>query len=90
MTDQPQAAYEPDSTPNVLGAEVGMDHKPASHPITPTPVGETLLDPESGETYHIEPRDDGRPVPLQIGANEGTDRPQSVDKSGDKPKEETQ
>jgi hypothetical protein len=64
-TDKTHAAFDPDSTPNVLVGDVDQDIEVVTKPpIAPTPVGETLVDAESGEVRHVAANDDGTPVQL--------------------------
>lgn len=75
MTETPSPAYDPDSTPNALGAEVGMDHLPTGVPTAPYPHGETFTDAESGEVRHVPvPVDDkGTPTGTSVGLKIGED-----------------
>lgn len=57
-------AYDPDSTPNGLADETGMDLEPAGVPTAPHPVGETFVDAE-GQHRHVGPHKDGTSVALK-------------------------
>lgn len=90
----PQSAYDPDNTPNSLAAVVDQDIEVSkAPPIAPTPVGETLLDAETGEKRHIPPNEDGSSVAIQaqhekpwleVMGHDGSST--GGDKSGDKGK----
>lgn len=59
MSDEPQGAYDPDSTPNDLADVTGQDHKPPQeHYTAPHPQGETFTD-AGGEVRHVAPGKDG-------------------------------
>lgn len=58
------AAYDPDTTPNSLAAQPGMDWKPTGVPVAPHSVGETFTDAE-GKQRHVGPHTDGTSVALK-------------------------
>lgn len=75
MTDKALSAYDLDTTPNPLADVVGQDIEVSTAPpITPTPVGETLLDAETGQVRHIPPNKDGSPVQISTGGDNPGDK----------------
>lgn len=65
--DKPLAAYDPDTTPGTEFGEVGQSWNPEpGHPTAPVTAGETFTD-EDGNTRHVDPSKDGRPVALTTG-----------------------
>ena len=74
MSDTPAPAFDPETTPNGLAAEVGMDHLPTGVPVAPYPHGETFTD-EEGKARHVPvPVDDkGTPTGTSVGVKVGDD-----------------
>lgn len=65
MSDEAVNAYDPDSTPNDLTSEIGMDSVVLNEaPFTPG-NGELFTD-EDGKPRHVAPREDGKPVGIKM------------------------
>lgn len=62
MSETPAPAYDPETTPNGLADEVGMDHQPMGVPTAPYPHGETFTD-EEGQVRHVPVPVDDKGVP---------------------------